>query len=64
MKVFRDRWQFELEIVRHIIPDLGAFKKTLEGPFLILSKWYRLCCGRGTSRSSRGMVVLVIDECR
>ena len=29
MKVFRDRWEFELEIVRHIIPDPGAFE---EGP--------------------------------
>src|SRR6266536_1740832 len=60
----RDRWQFELKIVRHIIPDLGAFEKALEGPFLILSNWYRLCSGRGTPRSSRGMVLAIIDEGR
>ena len=27
----------ELKIIRLIIPDLGAFKEALEGPFLILS---------------------------
>src|SRR5438309_3989636 len=25
VKLFRDRWQCEFKIVRHIIPDLGAF---------------------------------------
>ncbi len=37
MKVFRDPWQFELKIVRYIIPDPGALEEALEGPFLILS---------------------------
>jgi hypothetical protein len=40
--MFRDRWQFELKIIRHIIPDLDAFEEALEGPLLILSNWYCL----------------------
>jgi len=42
VKVFRDRWQFELKIKGHIIPDPDAFKEALEGPLLILGGWYRL----------------------
>ena len=53
-------WQLELEIVRYIIPDLGPFEETLEGPFLILSDWRR----RGTPRSLRGILVAIIDEGR
>ena len=64
MKAFRDRRQFELEIVRHIIPDPGAFEEALEGLFLILSNRYRLCCRRRTPRSSRGMLVAIIDQNR
>jgi hypothetical protein len=30
VKLFRDRGQFELKIVRHIIPNPGAFEKALE----------------------------------
>jgi hypothetical protein len=62
MKVFRYRWQFVLKIVRYIIPDLGAFEEALERPFLILSNWYRLCCRRRTPRSSRGILVAIVDE--
>ena len=36
----------------------------MEGLFLILSGWYRFSYGRGTLRSSRGMVLLVIDLSR
>jgi hypothetical protein len=64
VKVFRNRWQFELKIVRRIIPDLGAFEEALEGPFLILSNWYCLCCRRRTPRTSQGMSVAFIDESR
>jgi len=55
VKVSRDRWQFELKIVRRLTPDLGGFEKALEGPFPILSKWYRLRCRRRTPRSSRAI---------
>jgi hypothetical protein len=41
VKLFRDRWQFELKIIRHIIPDPDALEEALEGPLLILSNWYR-----------------------
>jgi hypothetical protein len=40
--MFQARWQFELEIVRHIISDPGAFEEALEGPLLILSNWLSL----------------------
>ena len=36
MELLQDIWQLELEIVRGLIPDLGAFEETLEGPLLIL----------------------------
>jgi hypothetical protein len=65
VKVFRDRWQFELKIVRHIIPDPGAFKEALKGSLLILSDWYRLCCRKGTPRSSWGiwwLLLIKVDE--
>ena len=62
IEVLWNTWQPELEIVRHITPDLGAFEKALEGPFLILSNWYRLCYRRWTPRSSRGILVAIIDE--
>ena len=64
MEVFRDRWQLELKIVRHIIPDLGVFEEALVEPFLILSNWYRLWCCRWASRSSRRIVVAIMDEGR
>jgi hypothetical protein len=64
MKVFRDRWQFELKIVRHITPILVRFRQNLEGQFLILSNWYRLCCRTRVPRSSPGMLVAIIDESR
>jgi len=64
MKVFRDRWQFELKIVRHITPILVRLRQNLEGQFLILSNWYRLCCRTRVPRSSPGMLVAIIDESR
>jgi hypothetical protein len=64
VKVFRDRWQFELKIIRHIIPDPGASEEALEGQFLVLSKWYRLCSCRRIPTSSRGIVLAIIDEGR
>jgi hypothetical protein len=48
----------------YVIHDLRPFKKAVKRPFLIFSDWYWFCCGRVTSRSSRGRVVLVMDECR
>jgi hypothetical protein len=60
MKVLRNRRQYELEIERHIIPDLGAFEKALERLFLILSNWHCLCCRR-IPRTSRSMSVAFID---
>jgi hypothetical protein len=40
--MLRNSWQLELEIIRYIVPDLGAFEKTLKGLFLIFSDWYRI----------------------
>ena len=37
MEVLLDMWQLELEIIRYLISNLGAFEETLERPFLILS---------------------------
>jgi hypothetical protein len=42
VKLFRDRWQFELKIVCYIIPDPDTFEEALEGPLLILGSWYCL----------------------
>jgi hypothetical protein len=36
VEVLWDTWQLELEIIRCLIPDLGSFEETLEGPLLIL----------------------------
>jgi hypothetical protein len=36
MEVLRDMWQLELEIINRLLPNPGAFKETLERPFLIL----------------------------
>jgi len=35
MEVLRDMWQLELEIINRLLPNPGAFKETLERPFLI-----------------------------
>ncbi|KAH9205382.1 hypothetical protein DL95DRAFT_397672, partial [Leptodontidium sp. 2 PMI_412] len=56
MKAFRDRWQFELKIVRHITPILVRLRQNLEG--------YRLCCRTRVPKSSPGMLVAIIDESR
>jgi hypothetical protein len=34
------RWQFELDIVRYVIPDHCQCKKALKRQFLIFSGWY------------------------
>ena len=38
--MLRERWRFELKIVRNTIPDPGAFEEAMEGPFVILGNWY------------------------
>jgi hypothetical protein len=51
VKIFRDRWQFKLKIVCHIIPDPDTFEETFEGPLLILGGWYCLYYRRRTPGS-------------
>ena len=63
VKLFRDRWQFELKIVHHINPDLGAFEETLNGPLLILGNWYHFWWRRRIPRSPWS-IVLLVDEGR
>jgi hypothetical protein len=69
MKVLRNRRQYELEIERHIIPDLGAFEKSLERLFLILSNWSVISLGlrmafvaAGRGSSSPVLQVLLLSS--
>ena len=36
MEVLQGMWQLGLEIINRLLPNPGAFKETLERPFLIL----------------------------
>jgi hypothetical protein len=51
-------------LVPFLLLQTLTFEETLKGPFLILSDWYHLCYRRRAPRSSRGMLVAIINEGR